>query len=159
MFQPPCLILYEVKVPLKLIDSIDRFGTNKVLLFSLTIVSRNIDAFIQKRLHLHINQGRDTGAGRQSSAYEDITSCPEQYGLQTYAHPTNCDQFYKCANGTLTLETCENGLLFDGAGSVHNFCNYHWATNCGERVYECINSFCFFFCFLKSWIWIAVFFI
>ncbi|KAK4027007.1 hypothetical protein OUZ56_016027 [Daphnia magna] len=80
--------------------------------------------------------GRDTGAGRQSSAYKDITSCPEQYGLQTYAHPTNCDQFYKCANGTLTLETCENGLLFDGAGSVHNFCNYHWATNCGERVYE-----------------------
>ena len=83
--------------------------------------------------------GRDTGVARQSSSYEDISSCPEPYGLQTYAHPKNCDQFYKCANGTLTLETCENGLLFDGAGSVHNFCNYHWATNCGERVFECKN--------------------
>ncbi|EFX65517.1 hypothetical protein DAPPUDRAFT_333110 [Daphnia pulex] len=80
--------------------------------------------------------GRDTGVARQSSPYQDLSSCPEDYGLQTYAHPKNCDQFYKCANGTLTLETCENGLLFDGAGSVHNFCNYHWATNCGDRLFD-----------------------
>jgi len=69
-------------------------------------------------------------------SYPEITSCPEQYGEQAYHHPINCDQFYKCTNGTLTLETCENGLLFDGTGAVHNFCNYNWRANCEGRVHE-----------------------
>jgi len=79
-----------------------------------------------------------SAAGREIGGFEDveITSCPESFGLQLYPHPKNCDQFYKCANGTLTLETCSNGLLFDGKGSVHEYCNYYWATDCGERVYE-----------------------
>ncbi|CAG0891659.1 unnamed protein product [Darwinula stevensoni] len=62
----------------------------------------------------------------------ELTSCPEHEGLQLYPHPKYCDQFYKCANGTLSLETCENGLLFDGKGSVYNYCNYHWAVECGQ---------------------------
>merc|ERR1712121_155927 len=68
--------------------------------------------------------------------YPEITSCVEPYGEQAYHHPVNCDQFYKCTNGTLTLETCENGLLFDGTGGVHNFCNYNWRANCEGRVHE-----------------------
>ncbi|XP_065577517.1 protein obstructor-E-like [Artemia franciscana] len=68
--------------------------------------------------------------------YGEISSCPQDYGLQLYPHPRYCDQFYKCENGTLTLESCENGLLFDGKGSVHNFCNYHWAVDCKDRTYE-----------------------
>ena len=32
---------------------------------------------------------------------------------QVYPNPDSCHQFYKCANGTLTLETCGNGLLFN----------------------------------------------
>merc|ERR1711970_904882 len=68
--------------------------------------------------------------------YPEITACAEPYGEQAYHHPTNCDQFYKCTNGTLTLETCENGLLFDGTGGVHNFCNYNWRANCEGRVHE-----------------------
>merc|ERR1712038_2079869 len=59
-------------------------------------------------------------------------SCPEPYGLQVYPH----DQYYKCANGTLTEETCENGLVFDGYGAIHNHCNYNWAVDCGKRVYD-----------------------
>lgn len=43
-------------------------------------------------------------------------------------------------NGTLTLETCENGLLFDGEGGVHNYCKYYWNTNCGDRVYELVPT-------------------
>ena len=56
--------------------------------------------------------------------------CPEPEGLQViqmltwpvssivkwnqvYPNPDSCHQFYKCANGTLTLETCGNGLLFN----------------------------------------------
>ena len=79
--------------------------------------------------------GRDIG--RQApSPYRDIASCSEPYGLQTYPHPKNCDQFYKCENGTLTLETCENGLLFDGKGGVHNHCNYYWAVDCEGRVHD-----------------------
>lgn len=55
---------------------------------------------------------------------------------QAYAHPDNCDQFFLCTNGTLTLETCENGLLFDGKGAVHNHCNYNWAVDCGPRKFD-----------------------
>jgi len=62
--------------------------------------------------------------------------CPEQYGEQAYAHPDSCDQFFKCTNGTLTLEQCENGLLFDGKGAVHNHCNYNWAVDCGTRQFD-----------------------
>jgi len=32
------------------------------------------------------------------------------------------------------LETCENGLLFDGKGAIHNHCNYNWAVNCDKRI-------------------------
>ena len=38
--------------------------------------------------------------------------------------------------GTLTEEVCENGLVFDGYGDVHNHCNYNWAVDCGKRVYD-----------------------
>ncbi|CAB3378169.1 protein obstructor-E [Cloeon dipterum] len=64
--------------------------------------------------------------------------CPEPYGVQTYAHPEYCDHFFKCTNGTLTLEQCENGLLYDGKGNVHEHCNYHWAVECGTRKAELV---------------------
>ena len=38
--------------------------------------------------------------------------------------------------GTLTEEICENGLVFDGYGDIHNHCNYNWAVDCGKRVYD-----------------------
>eukprot|EP00091_Calanus_sinicus_P006174 TRINITY_DN16774_c0_g1_i1.p1 TRINITY_DN16774_c0_g1~~TRINITY_DN16774_c0_g1_i1.p1 ORF type:complete len:259 (+),score=50.92 TRINITY_DN16774_c0_g1_i1:236-1012(+) len=69
-------------------------------------------------------------------AWAQYSRCPESYGLQTYPHEGYCDKFYKCANGTLTEETCENGLVFDGHGSVHNHCNYNWGVDCGKRVYD-----------------------
>ena len=66
-----------------------------------------------------------------------MSSCPEPFGLQLYPDPTTCNRYFKCANGTLTHETCENGLLFDRqkafAGSVDNHCAYNWDTNCDER--------------------------
>lgn len=40
------------------------------------------------------------------------------------------------SSGTLTLEQCENGLLFDGKGNVHNHCNYNWAVDCGARKHD-----------------------
>ncbi|XP_050692011.1 protein obstructor-E-like [Eriocheir sinensis] len=64
--------------------------------------------------------------------------CPEKEGVQTYPHPNDCNSFYLCVNGTLTEEYCENGLLFDGKGAVHNYCNYYWAVDCGERKAEVI---------------------
>lgn len=36
----------------------------------------------------------------------------------------------------MTLEQCENGLLFDGKGAVHNHCNYNWAVDCGARKHD-----------------------
>jgi hypothetical protein len=64
---------------------------------------------------------------------QDAPSCPEQHGVQAYAHPESCNLFFLCTNGTLTVEQCENGLLFDGKGAVHHHCNYHWAVECGNR--------------------------
>eukprot|EP00095_Tigriopus_kingsejongensis_P003753 maker-scaffold911_size81771-snap-gene-0.26 protein:Tk03753 transcript:maker-scaffold911_size81771-snap-gene-0.26-mRNA-1 annotation:"GK25194" len=62
--------------------------------------------------------------------------CPESYGVQTYPHEEYCDKFYLCVNGTFTEETCQNGLVFDGHGHVHNHCNYNWAVDCGKRLYD-----------------------
>merc|ERR1711934_582593 len=73
------------------------------------------------------------GLGCATAQY---SSCPEAYGLQLYPHEQYCDKFYKCANGTLYEEVCENGLVFDGHGAVHNHCNYNWAVDCGKRVYD-----------------------
>ncbi|CAG9828042.1 unnamed protein product [Diabrotica balteata] len=64
---------------------------------------------------------------------QDAPACPEQHGVQAYAHPESCNLFFLCTNGTLTVETCENGLLFDGKGNVYNHCNYNWAVDCGKR--------------------------
>ena len=56
---------------------------------------------------------------------------------QIAADPDSCNHFYKCLNGTLTHESCGNGLLFNEAlafrGAVHNHCSYNWNTDCGER--------------------------
>nr|CAD7404131.1 unnamed protein product [Timema cristinae] len=66
----------------------------------------------------------------------DMKGRYDQVGVQTYAHPDLCDHFFLCTNGTVTVEQCENGLLFDGKGSVHKHCNYNWAVDCGARKYE-----------------------
>lgn len=79
--------------------------------------------------------------------------------MQAYAHPDNCDQFFLCTNGTLTLETCENGLLFDGKGNVHNHCNYNWAVDCETRKFD--RKFCHvieFYWVYWSWSWWFSFF-
>lgn len=70
------------------------------------------------------------------SAPVDSPECPEKDGVQAYAHTEHCDQFFLCTNGTLTLETCENGLLFDGKGNAHNHCNYNWAVDCKGRQWD-----------------------
>lgn len=67
------------------------------------------------------------------AAYGQGSGCPEQHGVQTYPHPEACDHYYLCVNGTLSLEQCGNGLLYDGKGAVHEHCNYHWAVDCGHR--------------------------
>lgn len=72
-------------------------------------------------------------------ASAQLPSCPEPYGEQAYAHPEICDQFFLCTNGTLTLETCENGLIFNGkGGAAHNHCNYNWhyETDCAGKKYD-----------------------
>ncbi|XP_060833765.1 protein obstructor-E [Rhopalosiphum padi] len=74
----------------------------------------------------------------QEYSAERSSQCPEQHGEQTYAHPDYCDQFYLCTNGTLTLEQCGNGLLYDGKGAAYHFCNYHWAVDCGNRKAELV---------------------
>ncbi|KAG7176404.1 obstructor-E-like 3, partial [Homarus americanus] len=68
-----------------------------------------------------------------SQIHPEVTYCEYDEGIQTYPHPTSCNEFYLCVNGTLTYEYCENGLLYDGKGSVYNHCYYHWGVNCEDR--------------------------
>ncbi|CAG0920339.1 unnamed protein product [Notodromas monacha] len=99
------------------------------LIVDQSVIIPAVDASGQQT-RLHASASSD----KQATELLELKECPEAYGLQLYPHPKYCDQFYKCANGTLTLEFCENGLLFDGLGSVYNYCNYHWAVDCNKRV-------------------------
>jgi len=55
--------------------------------------------------------------------------CPPE-GVLTFPHPTACDQYYLCANGTLSEQYCPNGLLYAESGSVYEFCTYQWNVDC-----------------------------
>jgi len=64
--------------------------------------------------------------------------CPEETKkVLLYEDPGSCNRFFKCVNGTMTLEECENGLLFDQSlahdEAIHNFCVYMWKVDCGSR--------------------------
>ena len=69
---------------------------------------------------------------------EGGAGCPVFDGVQVYADPASCNQFYKCENGSMSLETCENGLLFDQemalTDAIHNYCVYQWKVDCGDRL-------------------------
>ena len=62
----------------------------------------------------------------------------QSFTIQVYADPDSCNRFYKCENGTMSLETCENGLLFDQemalTDGIHNYCVYNWRVECGDRL-------------------------
>ena len=80
-----------------------------------------------------VKKVRRLGGGGGSA----VSSCPVFDGVQVTADPASCNQFYKCENGSMTLETCENGLLYDQEMSltdaIHNYCVYSWRVECGER--------------------------
>ncbi|XP_015788706.1 protein obstructor-E [Tetranychus urticae] len=62
----------------------------------------------------------------------DSIQCPGE-GLYTAAHQTDCDKYYLCRNGTLTLENCPNGLLYGVQGAVYEFCVHNWKIDCQGR--------------------------
>jgi len=65
--------------------------------------------------------------------YAGAPSCPYADHAIAFPDPTACDGYYRCANGTVTQERCGHGLLFSGAGAVHEHCDYNWRVNCGDR--------------------------
>merc|ERR1712200_389979 len=76
------------------------------------------------------------------SAKAQYSSCPEPYGLQLYPHEQYCDKFYKCANGTLYEEVCENGLVFDDTpisspGCLYQYGLYPVGEGCQTTFYKC----------------------
>ena len=65
----------------------------------------------------------------QSSIPHD--GCPLE-GIHHYPHDTDCEKYYLCVNGTGSLQTCPNGLLYQEHGAVYEFCAYYWNVPCPE---------------------------
>merc|ERR1719507_2316933 len=71
--------------------------------------------------------------------------CPENYGVQTYADDYACDRFFKCENGTLTEEICENGLAYDDTpisspGCLYQFGIYPVGKGCQTTFFKCAHG-------------------
>merc|ERR1712213_191542 len=65
---------------------------------------------------------------RPETAQSVPDRCPDE-GIHVYPDPQSCNRFYKCEKGQASLETCENGLLFDEnmalTDAIHNYCVYN----------------------------------
>ncbi|XP_023337721.1 protein obstructor-E [Eurytemora carolleeae] len=74
---------------------------------------------------------------KQTGRQVDLQQCQVSESVQVYEDLNSCNSFYKCENGTITLQECENGLLFDEelalTDAVHNYCVYNWKVDCGAR--------------------------
>lgn len=58
-------------------------------------------------------------------------NCPDDFGF--YPHVKSCDKYWGCDNGTATLKTCGNGLVFDDSDTKRENCAYPFSVDCGER--------------------------
>jgi len=63
-----------------------------------------------------------------SPNYCDLT-CPEK-GLEQFEDCNNCGGYVECYNGVMTIKTCPNCYLFDGA---KGYCNQPTQVACGDR--------------------------
>ncbi|KAH9529150.1 hypothetical protein DERF_003049 [Dermatophagoides farinae] len=57
--------------------------------------------------------------------------CLDDFGF--YPHLKSCDKYWACDNGTATLKTCGNGLVFDDSDTRRENCAYPFSVDCGER--------------------------
>ena len=127
-------------------------------------ISRDGRALVRKKVRRLRPDGSDTdscpifdGVQVEFVLYNDLIRTSKHnlllnISLQIYADPDSCNRFYKCENGSMSLETCENGLLFDQVcrpiicvcvtpviqemaltDAIHNYCVYNWRVECGER--------------------------
>jgi hypothetical protein len=58
-------------------------------------------------------------------------NCPDDFGF--YPHVKSCDKYWACDNGTGTLKSCGNGLVFDDSDSKRENCAYPFSVDCGDR--------------------------
>lgn len=79
------------------------------------------------------SEPRESSESSESSDYDKFPDegCPPD-GVHHYHHDTDCEKYYLCVNGTGSLQTCPNGLLYQEHGAVYEFCAYHWNVHCPE---------------------------
>lgn len=58
-------------------------------------------------------------------------NCPDEFGF--HPHLKSCDKYWACDNGTATLKTCGNGLVFDDSDTKRENCAYPFSVDCGDR--------------------------
>lgn len=63
--------------------------------------------------------------------YVGSFNCPDDFGF--YPHQKSCDKYWACDNGTASLKTCGNGLVFDDSDYKRENCAYPFSVECGER--------------------------
>lgn len=66
-----------------------------------------------------------------SSGFVGSFNCPDDFGF--YPHVKSCDKYWACDNGTATLKTCGNGLVFDDSDMKRENCAYPFSVDCGDR--------------------------
>ncbi|XP_040578153.1 protein obstructor-E [Lepeophtheirus salmonis] len=62
--------------------------------------------------------------------------CTQEYGVTSFPDEQYCDKYHLCVNGTYSYETCANGLVYDKNGNIFKHCNYNWAIDCKNLIYD-----------------------
>ena len=58
--------------------------------------------------------------------------CPDR-GVTSLEHPTACDKYFVCDEGSISEHTCPNGLMYGTRDLVRDYCVHRWQAVCGDK--------------------------
>ncbi|KAF7494579.1 hypothetical protein SSS_02874 [Sarcoptes scabiei] len=90
-------------------------------------ISPSLQSAPQSSPPRNLNQNSFTS----SNVLNTVFQCVDDFGF--YPHIKSCDKYWACDNGTATLKTCGNGLVFDDSDTRRENCAYPFSVDCGDR--------------------------